>query len=346
MDGKTTVVVEKKESISNSTTPHMPEELASMMKKQGYHFVGRHSATKICNYTSDSMTGGESCYKHKFYGIRSWRCIQATPAIGCNLACTFCWRIIPEEIGFKWNELNAMDNWDDPEMVVEGLVKEHKRIVTGYKGNEKVDMKKWEESNDPAHVALSLTGEPLFYPKMNGLLEAFHKRRISTFVVTNGTMVNALKALKVMPTQLYVSVQAPNRELYEKVTRGKTLNANWENFLQFLDVFSGLETRRTFRLTLVKDLNMEDAKGYAELIKRGSPHYVEVKGFVYVGGARGEKRNLSYQQMPRKEEILGFAKELASESGYKFVDYHEHSLVALLCKDDKSAKERIIKFEK
>lgn len=326
--------------------PHMPEELASKMKKQGYHFVGRHSATKICNYTADSMKKeGHGCYKNRFYGIRSHRCIQATPAVGCNLACTFCWRIIPEEEGFKWNEINAISQWDDPAKIVDGLVEEHKRIVSGYKGNENVDIKKWFESNDPAHVALSLTGEPLFYPRMGELLEEFHKRKISTFLVTNGTMVNALRSLKVMPTQLYVSIQAPNRELYEKITRPKTLEA-WNNFQQFLEVFSGLPTRRVFRLTLLRGVNMTDASGYAELIRKGKPHYVEVKGFVFVGGARGEERHLSYEQMPGRDEIAKFADEIAGASGYRVVDYHESSKVALLSIDDEAARKRIIKFEK
>ncbi|MEM3791476.1 MAG: 4-demethylwyosine synthase TYW1 [Candidatus Micrarchaeaceae archaeon] len=325
--------------------PHMPEKLAEMMRKQGYHFVGKHSATKICAYTSSSLKGGETCYKHRFYGIRSWRCIQATPAIGCNLACTFCWRIIPDEVGIKWNEINAIDKWDDPEKIVDGLIEEHRKIVSGYKGNAKVDLKRWEESNDPAHVALSLTGEPLFYPKMNQLIEAFHKRGISTFLVTNGTMVKALENLVVMPTQLYVSVQAPNKEIYEKVVRPKVLNA-WESFLKFLEVFSTKNTRRVFRLTLIKGLNMDDPKGYAELIKRGKPHYVEIKGFVYVGGARGEKRNLSYQQMPRENEIKEFAMQIAKESGYIFADFHKSSNVALLCCDEEAARSRIIKFAK
>ncbi|MCL5008652.1 MAG: 4-demethylwyosine synthase TYW1 [Candidatus Marsarchaeota archaeon] len=343
MPGKQVVAVDM---LEKEQTPNLPDELGRMMKKQGYHFVGRHSATKICNYTSDSLKGGESCYKHRFYGIRSWRCIQATPAIGCNLACTFCWRIIPEEEGFKWNELNAGGRWDDPDKIVEGLINEHKRIITGYKGNEKVDMKRWDESNDPAHVALSLTGEPLFYPKMNRLLEAFHEKGISTFLVTNGTMLGALQALEVMPTQLYVSIQAPNKELYGKITRPKNLTATWDNFIKFLELFSHLQTRRVFRLTSVKGLNMEDAEGYARLISIGKPHYVEVKGFSYVGGARNKLRGLSYEQMPRKESILEFAGLIAEKSGYIVVDYHEHSNVALLCADKAAAAARIIKFQK
>lgn len=326
--------------------PHMPGELEMMMKKQGYHFVGKHSATKICNYTSSSLKGGETCYKYRFYGIRSWRCIQATPAIGCNLSCSFCWRIIPEEVGFRWNELNSVNKWDEPEKIVEGLIEKHREIISGYKGNKRVDMERWDESNDSAHVAISLTGEPLFYPKMNRLIAEFHRRKISTFLVTNGTMVNALRALDMLPTQLYVSIQAPNEELYKKATRGKTLNATWGNLIEFLQVFSCLKTRRVFRLTLVRDLNMTDVEGYAELIEIGKPHYVEVKGFAFVGGARNEKRRLSYDQMPRKEEIIEFAKDLARESGYIFTDYHEHSFVALLCADEKSAAGRIIEFEK
>jgi tRNA wybutosine-synthesizing protein 1 len=140
-------------------------------------------------------------------------------------------------------------------------------------------------------------------------------------------------------------VQAPNKEVYEKVTRPKIPHA-WENFLEFLDVFSKLNTRRVFRLTLIKGLNLVDAKGYAELIKRGNPDYVEVKGFVFVGGARNQSRGLSYGLMPNKEEIVNFAKEMAEASGYVFTDYHEPSNVALLSRNEEVASMRLIQFEK
>ncbi|MDE1855691.1 MAG: 4-demethylwyosine synthase TYW1 [Candidatus Micrarchaeota archaeon] len=326
--------------------PHVPEELRAMMQKQGYHFVGRHSALKTCNYTEESMRlEGATCYKNQFYGIQSWRCMQSTPAIGCNLACSFCWRIIPEEIGINWNELNALGDWDDPDSIVEGLISEQRKLVSGFKGREGTNMQRWKEANDPAHVALSLTGEPMFYPQMSKLLDAFHRRGISTFLVTNGTMVGALRRLSVMPTQLYVSIQAPNQEIYEKAARAKTLNA-WQNFQEFLKVFSTLDTRRVFRLTLVKGVNMVDVKGYADLISKGKPQYVEVKGFVFVGGARSEERHLSYEQMPRKEEVIEFASEIARESGYLFTDYHEHSKVVLLCADEHAAQTRLLHFEK
>lgn len=325
--------------------PHIPKELADKMRKQGYHFIGKHSATKICGYTANGLRGGHLCYKNTFYGIQSWRCIQATPVIGCNLACSFCWRIIPEEEGFKWNEINAIEKWDSPEDIVEGLIKEHRNIITGYKGNNKVNIKRWNESNDPAHVALSLTGEPLFYPKMGELIEAFHKQGISTFLVTNGTMVNALKKLKVMPTQLYVSIQAPNKKLYDKITRPKSKNT-WNMFQAFLEVFSNADTRRVFRFTLIRDLNMFDIEGYVKLIKKGKPHYVELKGFAYVGGSRNIKRNLSYDRMPDNDDISEFARQIADKSGYIITCYDENGRCVLLSTDKKAVANRKIKFEK
>jgi tRNA wybutosine-synthesizing protein 1 len=339
--------LQKEGAATAKREPNVPKKLAEMMNKQGYRFVGRHSATKTCFYTTSSLKeGGYTCYKHQFYGIRSWRCIQATPAIGCNLACSFCWRIIPEDEGFKWNEMNAMREWDDPKDIVDGLIEEHRKLINGYKGNGKTVMKRWEEANDPAHVALSLTGEPLFYPSMNGLIEEFERRGISTFLVTNGTMVNALKNLISMPTQLYVSIQAPNKEVYGRTVRPKNIAATWDNFINFLKVFSGLRTRKVFRMTLVKGVNMEDTDGYAELIKVGKPDYVEVKGFVYVGGARNPKRNLEFSQMPTEDEIKNFAEGLADKSGYLYTTYHKHSNVVLLSRDEDAQRNRIIRFKK
>ena len=64
------------------------------------------------------------------------------------------------------------------------------------------------------------------------------------------------------------------------------------------------------------------------------------------GVARNEKRGLSYEQMPRTEDIKEFAKAIAEKSGYIFTDYHEKSAVALLSVDKKAASERVIKFKK
>ena len=325
----------------------MPEQLKAKMAKQGYHFVGDHSAVKICEYTANGLQGKTLCYKYSFYGIKSWQCIQATPAVGCDLSCNFCWRLIPEEHGFKWNELNAVEKWDDPVYIVENMIKEQRRIISGYKAmaDTEAKMQRWKEGNEPRHVALSLTGEPLFYPRMCELLKEFHKRGISTFLVHNGTLPEALEKLNPLPTQLYVSLQAPDKETYINVTRPKIPNA-WERFLDALSVMKTLNTRKVLRMTLVKGVNMLNPEGYAELIKRASPNYVEVKGFSYIGGARESARNLQYTSMPSHEEIRAFAKRLSELTGYIHAAEHMPSRIVLLCRDEESKRNRIIDFSR
>lgn len=323
----------------------IPAGLKGRMKSQGYHFVGRHSSVKICEYTANALRGGTLCYKHSFYGIRSWQCIQATPAIGCNLACRFCWRIIPEEQGFKWNELNATQ-WDDPEEVVEGMIREQRNVVSGYRSIADTELKqrRWKEAREPRHVALSLTGEPTFYPKLGKLLEAFHKRGISTFLVSNGTLPEAIARLDPLPTQLYISMQAPDKGSYMKVVRPKTPDA-WKRFTTSLKTMSALDTRRVLRMTLIKGLNMHNVKGYASLIRLANPDYVEVKGFSFVGSSREAQRGLSLDCMPKHEEVSDFASVLARESNYLETAEHRTSRIVLLSRDRKSAERRIIDFD-
>jgi tRNA wybutosine-synthesizing protein 1 len=325
----------------------MPQEFKKTMEKQGYHFVGRHSAVKICEYTAKGIRGETLCYKYTFYGIRSWRCIQGTPAIGCDLGCSFCWRLIPEEHGYRWNELNAVGTWDDPEKVADGMIKEQRRVVSGFNAVADNDAKKkrWKEANEPMHVALSLTGEPMFYPKMSGLIREFHKRGISTFLVHNGTLPEAVENLHPLPTQLYVSLQAPDEGTYIKTTRPKIPDA-WQRFLKCMDVLRSLKTRTVLRMTLVKGLNMHNPDGYSDIIRRAMPNYVEVKGFSYVGGAREETRGLQLSSMPNHDEIKEFAKILAGKTGYSLTSEHKPSRVVLLCRDEESERNRIIDFTK
>ncbi len=327
--------------------PGMPQELRARMQKQGYHIVGKHSAVKICEYAANGLRGGTLCYKHAFYGIRSWQCIQGTPAIGCDLGCRFCWRLIPEEMGINWNELNSGSEWDDPEPIVDGMIEEQRRIVSGFKSvaDTPSKAKRWEEARQPRHVAISLTGEPTFYPKLSALLRAFHNRGISTFLVTNGTLPDAIAKLDPLPTQLYVSLQAPDEESYYRVVRPKIKGDVWERFTRSLDILGRLKTRTVLRMTLIKDLNMHNPEGYAKLIGAASPNYVEVKGFSFVGGSRGPERGLSMASMPDHTEIREFSAKLSGLSGYSRTAEHMPSRVVLLSRDAESAAARMIDFD-
>ena len=318
----------------------MPEILKNKMKKQGYHFVGNHSAVKICEYTANALRNRELCYKNKFYGIRSWQCMQISLSIGCDLVCRFCWRMIPEEMNVKWNELNAVEQ-DDPEEILKGLIKEQKRIISGYKSDN--NLERWNQANNPVHVAISLTGESLFYRKINEIIKLFHKYKISTFIVSNGTLPKVIENLE-PPTQFYISLQAPNKELYFNITRPK-LKDSWERFIKSLKIMKNMNTRTVLRMSLVKNLNMIDAEGYAKLIKIAKPWYIEVKGFSFVGGARDPMRNLEYSDMPLHEEVKKFAEIIAEKTGYVVSNEHKKSRIVLLSKDKKAEKDAKINFE-
>ncbi|MGI0151028.1 MAG: radical SAM protein, partial [Thermoplasmata archaeon] len=183
------------------------QDLGAELSGQGYQLTGKHSAVKLCYWTKASLTEGRDCYKGRFYGIESHRCLQMSPAIdSCNLHCRFCWR------SQGWENDETMTEYDDPETLLQRSVEAQRRLLSGFKGSEGVDRERWEESQRPRHIAISLTGEPTLYPKMNRFLELCRSEGISTFLVTNGTNPDGLRALDPLPTQLYVSVTAPNAE--------------------------------------------------------------------------------------------------------------------------------------
>lgn len=59
-----------------------------------------------------------------------------------------------------------------------------------------VTLERLNEGFTPRHCALSLVGEPIMYPEINALVDELHKRRISTFLVTNAQFPEKIKALR------------------------------------------------------------------------------------------------------------------------------------------------------
>lgn len=80
-------------------------------------------------------------------------------------------------------------------------------------------------------------------------------------------------------------------------------------------------------MTIIKGLNDVDAKGYAELIKKGGPDFIEVKAYMHVGPSR---ERLKMEDMPWHEEIVGFTKELMKYlPDYDIVAEHVPSRVVM-----------------
>jgi tRNA wybutosine-synthesizing protein 1 len=297
------------------------QDLSGELVGQGYQLVGRHSAVKLCYWTRQSLTKGRDCYKGRFYGIESHRCLQMSPAIdSCNLHCRFCWR------NQGWENDEIMPEYDDPETLLDRSIEAQRRILSGFKGDPHIDRARWDESQSPRHVAISLTGEPTLYPKMNRFLELCQSRGITTFLVTNGTNPDALRAMDPLPTQLYVSVTAPNREVFRRLTLPAQEDA-WERLLESLEIVRGLKTRRVLRHTLVRGWNLGWVDQYAELDERARPNFVEPKGYVYMGKSR---QRLGRDHVPEHSEIAGFAHSLARRTGLEVLDESPESKVLLL----------------
>ncbi|MCI4363505.1 MAG: 4-demethylwyosine synthase TYW1 [Thermoplasmata archaeon] len=297
------------------------QDLAGELTGQGYQLTGRHSAVKLCYWTRESLERGRDCYKGRFYGIESHRCLQMSPAIdSCNLHCRFCWR------NQGWENDEMMTEYDDPEGLLDRSIEAQRRILSGFGGEASVSRERWKEALAPKHIAISLTGEPTLYPRMNRFLELCAERGITTFLVTNGTNPDGLRALDPLPTQLYVSVTAPNREVFDRLTLPGDPHA-WDHLVESLEIVRGLKTRRVVRHTLVRGWNLGWEGQYAELDLLARPDFVEPKGYVYMGRSR---RRLTNDHVPAHEEIRRFALRLAERTGYAVLDESPDSKVLLL----------------
>jgi len=86
-----------------------------------------------------------------------------------------------------------------------------------------------------------------------------------------------------------------------------------------------------FRLTLVKGFNVEDeVEGYADLVAKGLPCFVEIKGVTYCAGP-----GLTMQNVPFYEEVVAFVEALDTALVQRGLEYgiaaeHAHSCCALL----------------
>ena len=323
----------------------VPVDVQNVLKKQHYFLVGEHSAVQICRWTKKSIRDEGGCYKEKFYGIKSHQCCQMSPAaVFCPNKCLHCWRAIEYTLGDKINgKINS------PSEIIDGCINAQRKLLQGFnidkksrkKQLSKANMKKYLEALEPMHFAISLSGEPTIYPLIGDLIQELRQRGKTSFLVTNGLYPEKIKEIarkKQLPTQLYVSVNAPNEEIYKKIHRSSIKDA-WNKLNETLEFLPSLKekTRTIFRMNLIKDLNMDESytKEYAELIGKANPLFVEIKGYMSVGFAR---KRLGYERMPSYKEMLEFVKKLATATGLKVLDSHEFSRAWVLGKEKKRLK--------
>ena len=85
------------DAVAAASTPSAePREMvtpsqAKALKKEGYQLIGTHSAVKLCRWTKHQLRGRGGCYKHTFYGITSYQCMEATPSLACANKVSSLW---------------------------------------------------------------------------------------------------------------------------------------------------------------------------------------------------------------------------------------------------------------
>jgi tRNA wybutosine-synthesizing protein 1 len=301
----------------------LTEEAKQELEKQQYRIVGTHSAVKTCGWTKTMIRGKGGCYKLKFYGIMSNQCMQMTTSISCANRCTFCWRGYKAPVAKEWK-------WqiDAPLEIFEGSKEAHHKLLVGFKGSDKANKAAYEKSKEVKHVALSLTGEPIIYPKINELIDKFNKDGVSTFMVTNAQYPEQIKNLNPV-TQLYISLDAPEINLLKEVDK-PLFPDFWERLNKSLEYLTAKKERTCIRLTMIKGVNDVMLDKYAEMISKGSPDFIEVKAYMHVGPSQGR---LSRENMPLHEEVVRLSKELVKYlEDYEIVSEHIPSRVVMFAK--------------
>ncbi len=221
---------------------------------------------------------------------------------------------------------NSLDSNDEIELLINRSLTNPDDIMTAH-----------NEALYPNHAAISLDGEPLLFPKISNLVNEFRKRNMTTFIVTNGTLPENISKMDSLPSQLYLTLPAPNEELYKKVCRPMIKNG-WQKINQSLELLNSLSTRTLVRLTAVKNLNLSTKliDDYIKIIEKTNPNFFEIKGFTLQAKAlsidkriKSDKAKQDY--FPEYEFLDNIAQEIEKRSGFPIIYRNKPSRDFLFC---------------
>ena len=316
-----------------------------MLTGRQYGVFQKQGAVQICEWTKKSLRDQGECYKNKFYNVKTYSCAQISPdVLTCDQNCLFCWR--PTEM-HNTKKILKKDSIKPAELI-EGLVKERKKLLIGFQGYDKVNKKKLKESIDvfPKHWAISLSGEPTLYPYLPELIKGLKKKKVeSIFLVTNGQNPEMLKKLQeknALPSQLYISLTAYDDDSYKQINKGidkygfKTLKTT-------LGLLKNLKVRSVIRLTLIKGLNTQKQQLIAlgKLMESSKADFLEVKSYMWLGDSR---KKLGQENMPLFSEIKDYTKTLLEAlPSYKYENDCDKSRIILLKNKNSKYKTKLIK---
>jgi len=304
--------------------------ILQQLKKAKYG-VADHSTVELCHWTKKSFSNEGDCYKHRFYGILTHRCMEFSPAgMYCENRCVYCWR--PMEF-YDSMEMEP-EKVAEPKQIMDRLMEERRGLIMGHYGDASKDTRKLDESLYPTHYAISLSGEPTMYPKLPALIRYLRELEAtrSIFLVTNGQepdMIRKLQSEDALPTQLYLSTNAADRESFIRINRPR-YGDSWERWNETLSLLRGLDTRTVIRITLIRGHNTRKnmVPAFAKMLKESGANFIEVKSYMHIG--RSTNR-LERENMLGMEEVREFARGLSEQSGvFSVMDESEASRIVVL----------------
>ena len=306
--------------------PNVMEQL-----KKAKYGVADHSTVELCHWTKKSFRNEGTCYKHKFYGISTHRCMEFSPAgMHCENRCVYCWR--PME--FYDSLAMEPERVAEPEEIIQKLMAERRKLIMGHYGDPNQDKQKLDESLLPSHYAISLSGEPTMYPKLPELIKYLKslEETKSIFLVTNGQepdMIQRLADEDALPTQLYLSTNAADHESFLKINRPR-YDDSWKRWNNTLDLLSTLDTRTVLRITLIKNWNdsYKMIPVFTEMFDKSNPHFIEIKSYMHIG--RSTNR-LEHENMLDMDQVRSFAANVSKHSDrFSLMDESEISRIVIL----------------
>jgi tRNA wybutosine-synthesizing protein 1 len=215
-----------------------------------------------------------------------------------------------------------------PEEIIAAIPRMQKKGLSGDKTWSKPE--RWDNAvNHPNQYAISLSGEPTLYSRLPELIDLLCETGNSVFVVSNGTIPQMIQ--KIMPTQLYLSLNASDLAGYSKLCRPMGEPAvMWHNILTSLSLLRRKEeegVRTALRMTLVKRYNDGNVMGIADIVRDASPRFVEIKGYMYLGYSRMRLPEIA---APDMDEVRIFARAIAEHVDYQILDESTPSRVVRL----------------
>ena len=211
---------------------------------------------------------------------------------------------------------SSFSGLDSPADIIEKSVQARNKLISGFGNPDVANRQLFDEMfrSFPSHWAISLSGEPTIYPKIGALVKELrkHKEVRSIFIVTNGQEPARLAAMarsKCLPTQLYVSLSAPNEAMFRKLNKS-IYKDGWKRLLRTLKMLRTLKCRTVVRLTLMKGINdsEEAQQQFARLLETAQADFIEVKSYMFLGESR---KRLKKENMPLHPEVVAYSKQLA-----------------------------------